>query len=307
MRREGQEALIGRSRVSRNLRWSNLCIRPGRRPFEPAMTFRAARHWAALAFVLAALVAGAATAFGFEFAPESHGHGEAAEAERAEDEEARPEGEEGAHEGEEQAQGAEGAHEADEDKDGPGMVASAILIGLAGGAVAPLAGLVARRREGEAAADAAAGVISALPLQLAMLSTGAAVVHFAVIAQHLDEWWLTGVFFIVVALFQLVWALLVVLRPSVLVYASGAVVNALVVATWIGSRTTGVPVGPEAGEAEPVGFPDMLATAFEVLVALAVARVYRPRDRLPALRSGFGWSLGVTVAALTALALAILA
>ena len=93
------------------------------------------------------------------------------------------------------------------------------------------------------------------PVQVAVLSTGAAVVHFAVIAQHLDEWWLTGVFFIAVAFFQLVWALLVVLRPSVLVYASGAVVNGLVVVTWIVSRTNGIPVGPEAGEVEPVGSP----------------------------------------------------
>jgi hypothetical protein len=259
------------------------------------MTFGAARYWAALAWMLAALVAGAATAFGFEFAPESHGHEETAEAEHAEDEKAKREG-------------GEGAHEADEDEDGAGMVASAILIGLAGGALAPLTGLFARRREGEAVADATSRVISALPVQVAVLSTGAAVVHFAVIAQHLDEWWLTGVFFIAVAVFQLVWALLVVLRPSVLVYVSGAVVNGLVVVTWIVSRTSGVPVGPEAGEVEPVGFPDLLATAFEALiVALAVALISLPRDRLPAPRSGVGWPLGVTAAALTALALATLA
>jgi len=266
------------------------------------MTFGAARDWAAAAFVLAALVAGAATAFGFEFARESHGHGEAGEAEHAEDEKAMPEGEE------EGRGGAEEGHEADEEEDGAGMVASAILIGLAGGALVPLTGLVARRRERTAAADAAPGVTSALPLQLAMLSTGAAVIHFAVIAQHLDEWWLTGVFFIVVAVFQLVWALLVVVLPSVLVYLGGAVVNALVVVTWIVSRTTGVPVGPEAGEAEPVGFPDLLGTVFEVLlVVLALALISQQRDRLLALRSVVGWPLGVTATALTALALAILA
>jgi hypothetical protein len=141
-----------------------------------------------------------------------------------------------------------------------------------------------------------------------MLSTGAAVIHFAVIAQHLDEWWLTGVFFIAVAVFQLVWALLVVLRPSVLVYLAGAIVNTLVVVTWIVSRTTGVPVGPEAGEAEPVGFPDVLATAFEVLlVVLALVLISQPRDRLRVQRPVVGWPLGVTAAALTALALAILA
>ena len=272
------------------------------------MTVGAARHWAVLVLVLSALVAGAATAFGFEFARESHGHEEGAAAEHAEDEKAMGEAEEETHEAEEGGgAGAEEGHEADEE-DGAGMVASAILIGLAGAALAPFTGLATRRREGEPAADAASDATSALPLQLALLSMGAAVVHFAVIAQHLDEWWLTGLFFIAVAVFQLLWALLVVLRPSALVYAAGAVVNALVVVTWIVSRTTGVPVGPEAGEAEPVGFPDVLATAFEILiVVLALALLSQPRERLPGLRSGVAWPLGVTAAALTALALAVLA
>jgi hypothetical protein len=261
------------------------------------MTFGAARHWAVAAFVLAALVAGSATAFGFEFAPKAHGH-EEAEMEHAADEQAKPEGEEEAHAAEEEAL-------EEEEEDGAGMVASAILIGFAGGALAPLTGLLARRREGEARPT---GLARTLPLQLAMLSTGAAVVHFAVIAQHWDEWWLTGIFFIAVALFQLAWALLVLLRPSLLVYLSGAVVNALVVVTWIVSRTSGVPVGPEAGEAESVGFPDVLATAYEVLlVALVVALVSRPQGCLPGWRAGASWLSGVIAAALTALALAILA
>jgi hypothetical protein len=262
------------------------------------MPFGAARHWAAAAVVLAALVAGSGTAFGFEFAPESHGHEEEAPMERAEEEQAKPGREEKeAHEEEEK-----------EEADGAAMVASAILIGFAGAALVPLTGMVARRREDEAPAHPAAGLASTLPFQLAMLSTGAAVVHFAVIAQHLNEWWLEGIFFIAVALFQLAWALLVLLRPPVLAYLAGAAVNALVVVTWIVSRTTGVPVGPEAGEAEPVGFPDLLATAYEMLlVALVVALVSRPQGRLLGLGAGARWPSGVIVAALTALALAILA
>jgi hypothetical protein len=183
------------------------------------------------------------------------------------------------------------------------MVASAILIGLAAAALAPLTALVAHRREAEAPADPH-GLATTVPLQLA----GAAVVHFAVVAEHLDEWWLTGLFFIVVALFQLAWALLVLLRPSSLVYLSGAVINALVVVTWIVSRTTGVPVGPEAGEPESIGFPDVLATAYEVLlVALVVALVLRPQRRLQGWPATAGWLSGVTAATLSALALALLA
>ena len=270
-------------------------------------TFGGVRNWAVLALVLAALVAGAATVFGFEFAPEAHGHDEAAEAEHAEGEEAGEEAEEGDHAAEEEDhEGAEAGEE--EEEDGGGMIVSAILIGLAGGVLAPATGLVVRRREPAAMPDAAPGASAALPIQLAALSTGAAVIHFAVIAQHLEEWWLTGVFFIVIAVFQLLWALLVVLRPSLPVYLSGAVVNALIVVTWIVSRTTGVPVGPEAGEAESIGFPDVVATAFEVLlVALAVKLALQPSDRLSRTWSALNWPVVVATAGLTALALAILA
>ena len=74
---------------------------------------------------------------------------------------------------------------------------------------------------------------------MAVLSTGAAMIHFAVIAQHVDEWWLAGTFFLGVALFQLAWAVAVVLWPSGRLYLAGAVVNALMVLTWIVSRTRG--------------------------------------------------------------------
>jgi hypothetical protein len=277
----------------------------GRTLFEPAMTVGAARHWAGLALVLAALAAGGATAFGFEFARDSHAHGEAGEPEHADAEKTMPPGEKKRHGAE---HGAEAGHEADEEADGAGMVVSAILIGLVGGALAPLTGFMGRRPKPEEAEKEPPGSTGSVPLQLAMLSAGAAMIHFAVIAQHLDEWWLAGVFFIVVAVFQLVWALLIALQPSVPVCLTGAVVNALVVATWIVSRTTGVPAGPEAGKAESVGFPDVLATAFEaLLVVLSVVLISQLRDRRPAPRSAVGWPLGITVAALTALALAILA
>jgi hypothetical protein len=252
-----------------------------------------AHRWAAAVFVLAVLVAGSATAFGFQFAREPHGHDEEAEMEHAE--------------GEEESHSTEEGHEPAEEN-GAAVVASAIVIGLAGGALSPLAGLAARRREGEAPANPAPGLGSTLSLQLAMLSIGAAVIHFAVIGQHLDEWWLAAIFFFAVALFQLVWAMLVLVRPSMLAYLSGAVVNALVVVTWVVSRTSGVPVGPEAGEREPVGFPDALATAYELLlVVLVVVLVSRPPGHLPGWRAGASWLPGMIGVALTALALAVLA
>ena len=49
---------------------------------------------------------------------------------------------------------------------------------------------------------------------VAMLSMSAALVHFAVIREHWKEYWLYGAFFVVVAIAQLVWALLAALRPA---------------------------------------------------------------------------------------------
>jgi hypothetical protein len=275
------------------------------------MTFGVTRLRVVSVLALAALVIGSATLFGFEFAPEAHTHG-AEEAEHAEGEEAEhAEGEEAEHAEGEEAEPAE-ADGAEDDGDA-GEVTSAILIGFAGGALAPLSALLLRVRDDVLEAQGPVGMAASIPrallVGLAALSVGAVTIHFAVIAQHLDEWWLTGTFFIIVALFQLAWGLLVLLRPRALVLLSGAVVNALVVATWIVSRTTGVPAGPEAGEAESVGFPDALATSFEgALIALAVVVLARHQVRVPrpwAAARGT-WLAGVIVASLTALALAVL-
>ena len=60
------------------------------------------------------------------------------------------------------------------------------------------------------------------------------------------------------------------------VYTGTALTNLVVVATWVVSRTAGLPVGEYAGVTLPVGFPDGLATALEaVIVAGAVALMVR--------------------------------
>jgi hypothetical protein len=249
---------------------------------------------------LAAVIAVAATLFGNEFAPEAT-HAEPAEAEHADEEEA-----------------AEDEHaEEEEDETGAGQIAGAVLIAIGGVALVPLTAPVGRRRlpddvaGGDVAARAEPDLAERVRIGMALLSVGAGVIHFAVIAQHLDEWWLTGTFFILVALFQIAWSVAVLARPSRLLYLAGAVVNALVVITWIVSRTTGVPVGPEAGEAESIGLPDVLATSYEVLLvagasalalqAPAATSALRPLASAPA-----RWVIGVAVVALTALALALL-
>jgi hypothetical protein len=262
----------------------------------------------------AAIVAASATFFGYQFAPEATHHVEDAMADEAEHAEAGEAEEEAEHA--EAGEAEEEAEHADEGASGS-QVVGAILISVGGAVLVPLTVLPARRREREESVqvetevEAEPGVEKVLVTGMVLLSIGAAVIHFAVIAQHFDEWWLSGIFFVGVALFQLAWAVAVVLRPSRRLYLAGAVVNALIVLTWIVSRTTGIPVGPGAGEPEAVGLPDVLATACEVLLVVAalalLARGSALRHPLKARAAAIGtWVAAAAVVTLTGLALAVL-
>jgi hypothetical protein len=115
---------------------------------------------------------------------------------------------------------------------------------------------------------------------LAAASTAAGVIHLAVIPEHFEEWMLAGVFFVALAVFQLLWALLVVARPQRLALAAGVVVNAAVIAVWAISRTGGFPWGPHAGEPEAVGALDLAATAFEALIVVgSIMLAFPARER----------------------------
>lgn len=142
---------------------------------------------------------------------------------------------------------------------------------------------------------------------LALLSTSAAVIHFAVVWEHLQEFALFGVLFAVTAVLQLAWAALVLLRPSRPLLLAGALGSAGVAAAWLLSRTAGLPLGPEAWSPEPLGVPDLLATAFEVVIAIGVLVLIRARAarvRLAPRRAAAGTrALAVVLVLLTSVAL----
>jgi hypothetical protein len=80
--------------------------------------------------------------------------------------------------------------------------------------------------------------------------------------------------FAVAALFQVAWAVACIVRPTRALAALGLIVNAGIVIVWAWSRSFGLPLGPNAGRPEPIGFVDGVATFFEVaLVVLLVARL----------------------------------
>jgi hypothetical protein len=124
-------------------------------------------------------------------------------------------------------------------------------------------------------------------------SLGAGLVHLAVVQEHLDEWWLFGVFFAAVGAAQIGWAVAALARdrapfPHVVLYG-----NLAVVLLWAVTRTVGLPVGPEPWQAEAAGRPDVLCALLEVGVAVALlaaarwsarpAPVARPVGRVVAL------------------------
>jgi hypothetical protein len=258
--------------------------------------------------LLASVVAVVAILYGNAYA--SHGHVEEEQAEHAEEEGS------GAEAGE-----AEHAEEEGEEEGSRSLkLAGGILIPTAGAGLVPLGLLFVRRRRGDEDALAplrepetpAAGppepagndLEPLLRPALALLSAGAAVIHFVVIPGHWDEYWGQGLFFIVAAIAQLLWALWVVVAPSRLIYLAGAAGNAAIVVMWIVTRTAGIPAGPGAGEPEAVEFADTLATTFEVVLvvgALALARSVAVRRATGALAPSV--LLGLVVAALTAASL----
>src|SRR5207244_5910689 len=87
-------------------------------------------------------------------------------------------------------------------------------------------------------------------LAAALLSAGAAAIHFVVIDMHFGEWWGFGSFFVATGVAQLAWAVAAIWWPTRALLWVGAIGNGLIVATWVASRTTGMPFGPEPWKPE---------------------------------------------------------
>ena len=146
-----------------------------------------------------------------------------------------------------------------------------------------------------------------LRIALALLSVDTALVHFAVIEQHFGEYWLYGAFFVGIGVFELVWALVVMVAPSRLLYWTGVLVNILTIAAYIVTRTVGLLVGPSANQTEKIGFGDLTATAFEAVLVigslLLLSRSWgRAQVRMAMSEAAIG-TVAIAVTALTVLAL----
>ncbi|MFB4309075.1 hypothetical protein [Actinomadura sp. GTD37] len=128
--------------------------------------------------------------------------------------------------------------------------------------------------------------VSAARRVAAIGSVLAAFAHYAVVPEHLGEWWAYGVFFSAIALFQLVWAVLVHTGSERAVLLSGPAVSLGVLALWAVSRTSGLPFGPDAGEAEAIGVLDVVSGAAELAVVAGALLALRGPRRKAAVAAG---------------------
>jgi hypothetical protein len=177
---------------------------------------------------------------------------------------------------------------------GDAVVAAAVVAALAVGVVA----LADRLARGLPRAGAGESTVVAA----ALLSAGAAAIHFAVAKMHFDEYTLFGVFFVGSGIAQLVWPIWVLFRRWRPLFLLAAVGNAAIVALWAVDRIWGLPLGPTPWKPDPVGFGDSASAGFEVLLVAACLMLFTGRRRMT-LRRRSVLALTLAVVAITAISL----
>jgi hypothetical protein len=133
-------------------------------------------------------------------------------------------------------------------------------------------------------------------LVLAAASVGAGAIHLAHTPAHMEEYLPLGIGFVAAGALQLLLGLTIAFRDSTRVLLASSAVSAVVLLAYVVSRTTGLPFGPEAFEAEALGTADVLCFALEVPVVLGGLLLALRRN---ALRTRMGRrALAVVVASL---------
>jgi hypothetical protein len=129
---------------------------------------------------------------------------------------------------------------------------------------------------------------------------GAAVIHAAQAPSHLAEWWAAGVTFVALAAAQALLGGAAAAWAERWVWLLAQVVSLAAIGLWALSRTVGLPLGPEAGEPEPVGRADLVAVGLGAVTVLAATLLLWPGATVAGRRPGR--SAAVVVLAIAALA-----
>lgn len=135
---------------------------------------------------------------------------------------------------------------------------------------------------------------------LALFLIAASAIHFLEVPAHFEEDAIYGWFFLGTGLAQSAAAIALTIRPSrrlLLITVAGSLA---IVAVWAITRTVGIPVGAQAGIIEPVGRPDLVATALELgtaAIGIWVLKLQR-QPHVPALAVPIGLVFGVAAVVL---------
>lgn len=135
---------------------------------------------------------------------------------------------------------------------------------------------------------------AAVRLLVAAAAVGAGVIHLAFAPEHLREYLPLGLGFLVAGALQVGWGAALTVRDSRRLLRLGGAFSLAFVAVYVMSRTTGLPLGPDAFRPEPLSAPDLLCCALEVpvgIAALVLAR--RPQLLARGLRMRLAAAVGV--------------
>jgi hypothetical protein len=121
----------------------------------------------------------------------------------------------------------------------------------------------------------------------------AGLIHVQAAIDHLSEVPAYTVCFVLLAVVQVAWGIALYRSPHRNLLIAGVIGSLCVLAVWVLSRTSGLPIGPQPGEPEELGLLDIMASADAIaLVLLAALRLSgRPLGggRVGwAVRAGFG-------------------
>lgn len=131
-----------------------------------------------------------------------------------------------------------------------------------------------RARRTDATADLA-------PIQRAVLAAllfGAALIHLGMVPQHMNEWAVEGIAFLLVGLAQVGLAAAVLWRPRRWVLVTTVIASIVFASAWLVTRTSGSPWGPAAELRQPATFVDSVCAGLEFAAVLfALFALWRPR------------------------------
>jgi hypothetical protein len=111
------------------------------------------------------------------------------------------------------------------------------------------------------------------------LSLFAGYIHVAYVDSHLQEWWAYGAFFIAAANVQVLFAALLVRWPRRWLPFAGIVANLAIIAMYVVTRTSGIPLGPHKRVVETAGATDWLTTAAQVGIIVCLLGMLDGRSR----------------------------